>query len=134
MGETKQTLNIRAEEHITAIKSASKKSHCWKCNHDFDWELKKYCTLRKTGKQEPPKSQSTQKKTSIISLEYPSKLPNIWKPILATRKQSKENNRQNYSIIKRSPQMSANKYCSFLSASKINQSEITLRMFEDGSF
>ena len=28
MGETKQTLNIRAEEHITAIKSASKKSHC----------------------------------------------------------------------------------------------------------
>ena len=29
MGETKRTLNIRAEEHITAIKSASKKeSHC----------------------------------------------------------------------------------------------------------
>ena len=45
MGETKRTLNIRAEEHITAIKSASKKSHtaehCWKYNHEFDWEHKK---------------------------------------------------------------------------------------------
>ena len=45
LGETKWTLNIRAEEYITAIKSASKKSdtaeHCWKCSHDFDWKQKK---------------------------------------------------------------------------------------------
>ena len=45
VGETKRTLNIRAEEHITAIKSASKRSHtaghCWKYYHDFDWEHKK---------------------------------------------------------------------------------------------
>ena len=30
--------------HVTAIKSASKRSHtaehCWKYNHDFDWEHK----------------------------------------------------------------------------------------------
>ena len=77
VGETKRTLNIRAEEHITAIKSASKNSHtaehCWKYNHDFDWEHKENWTLRKTGKQEPSRSQSTQKKTSIKSMEYPSK-------------------------------------------------------------
>ena len=66
VGETTQTLNIRAEEHITAIKSASKMSHtaeqCWKYSPDFDW------TFRKTGKQEPSRRQSTQKKTSIISI------------------------------------------------------------------
>ena len=33
---------------------------------------RKYWTLRKTGKQKPSRSQSTQKKTSIISMEYPS--------------------------------------------------------------
>ena len=78
MGETKRTLNIRAEEHITAIKSASERSHtekhCWKYNHDFDWENEKYWTLKKTGKQEPSRRQSTQKKTNIISIEYPSSL------------------------------------------------------------
>ena len=76
MGETKRTLNIRAEEHITAIESASKGNHtaehCWKYNHDFDWEHKRYWTLRKTGKQEPSRRQSTQKKTHIITIEYPS--------------------------------------------------------------
>ena len=38
VGETKRTLNIRAEKHITTIKSASKRSHtaehCWNYNHD----------------------------------------------------------------------------------------------------
>ena len=70
MGETKRTLNIRAEEHITAIKSASKRSHtaehCWKYNHDFDWEHKKVLDFEKNWRQ------YTQKKTSIISMEYPS--------------------------------------------------------------
>ena len=34
--------------------------------------IRKYWTLRKTGKQEPSRSQSTQKRMSIISMEYPS--------------------------------------------------------------
>ena len=34
--------------------------------------MRKYWTLRKTGKQEPSRSQSTQKRMSIISMEYPS--------------------------------------------------------------
>ena len=54
VGETKRTLNIRAEEHITAIKSASKKSHtaehCWKYNHDFDWKHKKVLDFEKNWK------------------------------------------------------------------------------------
>ena len=54
MGETKGTLNIRGEEHITAIKSASKKSHtaehCWKYNHDFDRKHKKVLDFEKNWK------------------------------------------------------------------------------------
>ena len=54
VGETKRTLNIRAEERITVIKSASKKSHtaehCWKSNHDFDWEHKKVLDFEKNWK------------------------------------------------------------------------------------
>ena len=54
VGEIKRTLNIRAEEHITAIKSASKRSHtaeyCWKYNHDFDWEHKKVLDFEKNWK------------------------------------------------------------------------------------
>ena len=34
--------------------------------------IRKYWTLRKTGRQEPSRSQSTQKRMSIISMEYPS--------------------------------------------------------------
>ena len=34
--------------------------------------IRKYWTLRKTGKQEPSRRQSIEKKTSIISMEYPS--------------------------------------------------------------
>ena len=34
--------------------------------------IRKYWTLKKTGKQEPSRTQSTQKKTNIISMEYPS--------------------------------------------------------------
>ena len=51
VGETKRTLNIKAEEHVTAIKSASKRSHtaeqCWKYSHDFDWEHKKVLDFEK---------------------------------------------------------------------------------------
>ena len=96
MGETKRTLNIKAEEHITAIKSANKTSHtaecCRKYNMTLTANIRKYWTLRKIGRQVPSRSQSTQKKTRIISMEY-----------LETntmRKQSKENNHQNYNILK----------------------------------
>ena len=54
MGEKKRTLNTRAEEHITAIKSASKRchtaEHCWNYNHDFNWDHKKVLDFVKNWK------------------------------------------------------------------------------------
>ena len=54
MGETKRTINIRAEEHIAAIKSASKRNHsaehCWRYIHDLDWEQKKALDFEKSWK------------------------------------------------------------------------------------
>ena len=79
MGETKRTLNITAEEHITAIKSASNtqsqgtlQSTAGNTIMTLTGNIRKYWTLRKIGKQKPSRSQSTQKRTSIISMEYPS--------------------------------------------------------------
>ena len=68
--------------------------------------VRKYWALRKTGKQESSRRQSTQKKTSIISMKYPSN----YLETSTTGKQGKENNCQNYNIIRLSPQRSANKY------------------------
>ena len=78
MGETMRTLNIRAEEHITAIKSSLQvkgvtlQSTAGNTTMTLTGSIRKCWTLRKTGKQEPSRRQSTQKKTSIISVEYPS--------------------------------------------------------------
>ena len=79
VGETKQTLNIRGEEHITVIKSASKgvtlvtlQSTTGNTIVTLTRNIRKYWALRKTGKQELSRKQSTQKKMSIISTEYPS--------------------------------------------------------------
>ena len=51
VGETKRTLNIRTNDHISAIKSASQRSHtaehCWKYNHDFDWNNKRVLDFEK---------------------------------------------------------------------------------------
>ena len=53
MGETKRTLNIRADEHITAIKTASKKvtlqSTAGNTIMTSTGNIRKYWTLRKIG-------------------------------------------------------------------------------------
>ena len=76
MGETKRTLNIRAEEHITAIKPVSKRSdtaeHCWKYNHDFDWEHKKVLDFEKNWKTRTIKEAIYSEEMSIVSMDYPS--------------------------------------------------------------
>ena len=106
--ETKRTLNIRAEEHITAIKSASKRSqtaeHCWKYNHDFEWEHKKVLDFEKhwkTRRIKPSRRQSTQNKRA----SYQWNILQLTKYLKTNtmRKQSKEKKRQNYNIIKLSP-------------------------------
>ena len=84
--EIQRTLNVRAEEHITAIKSASKKSHtaehCWKYNHHFDWEHKKILDFEKNWKTRTIKESvySEENEHHINGISF--KLPNIWKPIL----------------------------------------------------
>ena len=45
-GESKRTLAERTKEYITAVRAADTgryetADHCWKYNHDFDWENKK---------------------------------------------------------------------------------------------
>ena len=114
MGETKRTLNIRAEGHITAIKSASKRSHtaehCWKCNHDFDWEHKKILDFEKNWKTRTIKEAIYSEENERASYQWNILQITKYLETNTTRKQSKENNRQNYKIIKLSPQRSANKY------------------------
>ena len=90
VGETKRTLNIRAEEHITAIKSTSKRSNAaeqyWKYNHDFDWEHKKVLDLEKNWKIRTIKEAiySEEKEHHINGISF--KLLNIWKPLLRESK------------------------------------------------
>ena len=97
MGETKRTLNIRAEEHITAIKSASERrhtaEHCWKYNHDFDWEHKKVLDFEKNWETRTIKKAiySEENKHHINRISF--KLPNIWKPILRESKAKKTTNK-----------------------------------------
>ena len=83
MGETKQTLNIRAEEHI---KSASKMSHTaeqrWKYNHDFDWEHKKVLDIEKNWKRRSIKESIYLEENDHHINGISFKLPNIWKLIL----------------------------------------------------
>ena len=45
-GESKRTLAERTKEHTRAVRAADTRryetaDHCWKYNHDFDWENKK---------------------------------------------------------------------------------------------
>ena len=93
VGETKRTLNIRADEHITAIKSASKKNltaeHWWKYNHDFDWKHKKVLDFEKNWKTRTIKESiySEENEHHINGISF--KLPNIWKPILRESKAKK---------------------------------------------
>ena len=58
VGESKRTLAERTKGHTRAVRTADTRryeavNHCWKYNHDFDWENKKimdyetYSTARK---------------------------------------------------------------------------------------
>ena len=86
VGETKRTLNIRTNEHISAVKSASQRSHtaehCWKYNHDFDWNNKRELDFEKKWKTRIIKEAiySEENKHRINGISF--KLPAIWKLIL----------------------------------------------------
>ena len=90
-GETKRTLNIN--EHISAVKSTSQRSHtaehCWKYNHDFDWNNTRVLDLEKNWKTRTSKEAiySEENKHHINGISY--KLPTIWKPILQKNREEK---------------------------------------------
>ena len=54
VGEIKRTLNIKTNKHMSAVKSASQKSHtvehCCKYNYDFDWNKKRVLDFEKNWK------------------------------------------------------------------------------------
>ena len=94
VGETKRNLNIRTNEHISAVKSASQRSHtaehCWKYNHDFDWNNERVLDFKKTWKTRIIKeaNYSDKNKRHINGVSF--KLPAIWKPILQKNKEKNE--------------------------------------------
>ena len=116
MGETKRTLNIRAEEYITAIKSASKRSH----TENF---TAGNTIMTLTGKIRKYWNHQRGNLLRRKRASYQWNTPQITKYLETntTRKQSKENNRQNYNVIKLSPQRSA---------TEVHQSETTLKYFD----
>ena len=98
VGESKRTLSVRTNEHISAIKSASQRSHTytytsaehyWKYNHDFDWNNKRVLDFEKNWKTKIIKEAiySEENNHHINGISF--KLPTIWKPILQKNKERK---------------------------------------------
>ena len=89
--------------------------------------IRKCWTSRKTRKQEPSRKHSTQKKT-VNGISF--KLPNIWKPILreSKAKQTTIKTTTSSNWVHKCPPTSMVPYRR--SATKINQSETTLKYFD----
>ena len=90
--------------------------------------IRKYWTLRKTRRQELLKRQSTQKKTSIISMEYPSNYQvfgNQYYEKVKQRKQPPKLQHHQTESTKAPTSIVPNKY-----ATKVSQSERTLKYFD----
>ena len=132
MGETKRTLNLRAEEHITAIKFASKgvtlQSTAGNTIMTLTGNIRKYWTLRKNWKTRTIKEAafSEENEHHINGISF--KLPNIWKPILQENKAKKTTAKTTTSNwVHKGPPTSMIPY---RSATKVNQSETTLKYFD----
>ena len=89
--------------------------------------IRKYWTLRKTGKQEPSRMQYTQKKTSITLMDHPSNYQIFGNQYHEKAKQRK--NLQNYNIVKLGPQRSATKYSSIQSRNQSQPIRNDLKIF-----
>ena len=119
VGETKQTLNIRAEEHITAIKPASKRGHtaehCWIHNHDFDWEHEKVLDFEKNWKTRTIKEAIYSEENEHHINGIPSNHQIFGNQYY--EKATKENERKNYNVVHKSPPASMVPY---RSTTKVN--------------
>ena len=129
VGETKRTLSIRTNEHISAVKSASQRSHtaehCWKYNHDFDWSNKRVLDFENNWKTRIIKEAiySEENKHHINGISF--KLPAIWKPIPQKNKE-KKNNLENSTARNTSPSNPGPD----TSATQTNQSAMTTEHFD----
>ena len=73
VGETTEHKSWRTQPSSSLlVKEVTLQSTAGNTIMTFTRNIKKYWTLRKTGKQEPSRRQPAQKKTSIISMEYPT--------------------------------------------------------------
>ena len=103
--------------------------HCWKYNHDIDWEHKKVLDFEKNWKTRTIKeaSYSEENEHHINGISF--KLQNIWKPILWESKAKKTTAKTTTSSnwVHKGPPISIapNK-----SAIKVSQSEATLKYFD----
>ena len=97
-----------------------------------DWKHKKVLDFEKTGKQEPSRSQSTQKRMSIISMEYPSSCQIFGNQCYEKTKQRKQppklqHHQTESAKVRKGPQLCMVPYRSEF---KINQSETTSEYFD----
>ena len=99
-GESKRTIAERTKEHTRAVRAADTRryktaDHCWKYNHDFDWENKKimdYDTNTTTRKIKET-IHSFSNDNHINGISY--KLPHIWLPALKLKGGSEVNTSSN---------------------------------------
>ena len=129
VGETKRTLNIRANEHISAVRSACERrhpsEHCWKYNHDFDFNNKKVLDFEKHWKTRIIKEAiySEENKHHINGISF--KLPATWKPVLQ-KNQGKKNNCKNSTPKSTSP----SRLSPYTSSTQTDQSATTTKHFD----
>ena len=99
-GESKRTIAERTKEHTRAVRAADTRryetaDHCWKYNHDFDWENKKivdYETNTTTRKIKET-IHSLSNDNHINGISY--RLPHIWFPALKLKEGSEVNTSSN---------------------------------------
>ena len=86
-GESKRTIAERTKEHTRAVRAADTRrygtaDHCWKYNHDVDWENKKIMDYEAntTTRKIKETIHSLSDNNHINGISY--RLPHIWFPAL----------------------------------------------------
>ena len=99
-GESKRTLAERTKEHTRAVRAADTRryetaDHCWKYNHNFDWENKKIndYEANTTTRKIKETIHSLSNNNHINGISY--RLPHIWFPALKLKGGSKVNTSSN---------------------------------------
>ena len=93
VGESKRTLAERTKEHTRAVRAADTRRyetayHCWKYNHDFDWENKKIMDYEAntTTRKIKETIHTLNNNNHINGISY--RLPHILFPALKLKKQT----------------------------------------------